>query len=197
MDKKINYEYFHWGPFLYKTKLLPEEIKQIKSLCKKDKKKDMRKTLAGVIKNEYSINEKKLFPIIFPYLDSYCKAAYKHYDILTVKKQITLKTAWVNFMKKHEYNPFHEHEGDLSFVLYTQIPKDLLEEYNSTITTSNSNPGTINFVINFGIKNFIDSHSLFPEIGDFYIFPANLVHLVNQFNCEGERISVSGNLIYA
>jgi len=193
MDRRIQYQFYHWGPFLYKTKLLPEEIEQIKSLCKKDKKKDYRKNLAGLLKEEYTVNKNKLFPIISPYFNSYIQA-YTDYStkIININK-IKLKSAWVNFMKKHESNPLHAHDDDLSFVLYTQIPQDLPAEYHSAIT-SGSKPGTINFVINYGIKNQVSSHSFFPHVGDFYIFPANLNHYVNQFNCEGERISLSGNL---
>ena len=33
-----------------------------------------------------------------------------------------------------------------------------------------------------------------PEVGDFFIFPSSLNHSVNNFQSEGERVSVSGNL---
>tara|TARA_R110000782_G_C14759611_1_gene407984 strand:+ start:700 stop:1293 length:594 start_codon:yes stop_codon:yes gene_type:complete len=196
MDRIIEYSYYPWGPFLYKTKLFSEEIKQIKLLFKKDKKKDYRKNLAGLLKEEYEINEKKLFPIISPYINGYTKAYINYTGSTKIihTDKIKLKKSWVNFMKKNESNPMHTHDNDLSFVLYTQIPKGLPKEYRSTLSTSK--PGNINFVINYGIKNSICSHSFFPEVGDFYIFPANLVHYVNPFTCKGERISVSGNLSY-
>ena len=195
MNRRIEYEFYHWGPFLYKTKLLPEEIKQIKFLCKKNKKKDYRKNLAGFLKNEYTIDEKKLFPIIFPYLKSYSQA-YTNYSTNIINMHtMKLKSAWVNFMKKHESNPLHTHDDNLTFVLYTHIPKDLIKEYTSTIT-SGTKPGNINFIINYGVPDQICDHSFFPQVGDFYIFPANLVHYVNQFTCKGERVSISGNLAY-
>ena len=34
-------------------------------------------------------------------------------------------------------------------------------------------------------------HLIFPEVGDFYLFPARLFHAVNPFSCEGERRTVS------
>lgn len=38
MDKTINFEFFHWGPFLYKTILTKEEVDQVKKLCSKKMK---------------------------------------------------------------------------------------------------------------------------------------------------------------
>lgn len=193
MDKKIYYNFFHWGPFLYKTKLTDEEVEQIKSLCKKNKKKDYRKNLAGLIKKEYGISTKKLFPIIFNYLDSYFTALQEHYKIIPGKK-ITLKKSWVNYMTKFESNPLHNHGDDLSFVIYLNVPEKLKKESKDTISSS-VKPGEIVFVDKLDTNNLsINQISFFPEKGDFFIFPATLNHYVNSFQCEGERVSVSGNI---
>ena len=77
MNKLINYEFFHWGPFLYKTVIGKEEVDQVKKLCSKQNK-DVRKTLAGLLKHEHKIDHKKLFPIICPYLNSYVKAYFEN-----------------------------------------------------------------------------------------------------------------------
>ena len=193
MDKKIDYTFFHWGPFLYKTKLTDEEIDQIKSLCKKDKKRDCRNTLAGLLKEEYTIDKNKLFPIIAPYLESYLKAAYEHYGF-THGKSITLESSWVNYMTKFESNPLHTHSYDLSFVLFTEIPENLKKEIEQTVT-SDGKPGVINFLHNLPKSKFeINEHRFIPEKNDFFIFPSTLHHYVNHFQSEGERVSVSGNL---
>ena len=191
--KTINYNFFHWGPFLYKTKLTNEEIDKIKKLCKKYKKKDFRKNLAGLIKQEYEIDNKKLFSVIFSYFQSYCKA-YLEYSGRYLYKQLELKSAWVNYMTKFESNPLHTHDGDLSFVLFTKVPKDLKKEFNDTL--SKTKPGCINFIISlYPDKAAIYEHKFFPEVGDLFIFPATLNHYVNSFKCEGERVSVSGNIV--
>ena len=193
MDKTIHYNFFHWGPFLYKTKLTYEEVEQIKSLCKKNKKKDIRKNLAGLIKQEYSISNKKLFPIIFNYLDSYIRASCEHYNIILGKK-VTLKKSWVNYMTKFESNPLHNHNEDISFVIYLSLPEKLKKENEDTISNS-SRPGEICFVDKLEKNNLsINRIKFFPEVGEFFIFPATLNHYVNSFQCEGERVSVSGNI---
>ena len=63
-DRLINYNFFHWGPFLYKTSLIKEELKKINSLCSK-KNNDYRKNLAGIIKHEHVIDSKKFFQFFF------------------------------------------------------------------------------------------------------------------------------------
>jgi len=191
-DKRIDYHFFHWGPYLYKTSLTKEELVSVKKLCSK-KSNDYRKNLAGLIKQEYEVDVKKLFPIILPYIKSYAKG-YKDYSAQEFGLQVELKKAWVNFMTKFESNPIHAHDEDLSFVIFTKIPSALKEEWNNTVS-SGTRPGSLNFMISLNdSQTFINEHSFRPEVGDFFIFPSSLGHYVNSFTCEGERISVSGNL---
>ena len=194
-DRLINYNFFHWGPFLYKTSLTKEELKKINNLCSK-KNRDYRKNLAGIIKHEHVINSKAIFPILFPYFQSYFQAFNEHYGQINTKKygnKIELKSAWVNYMVAGESNPLHTHDDDLSFVLFTKIPKNLLSEYKNNV--GNAKPGLLNFRYSLSSGNYeIDQHSFFPIVGDLFIFPANLHHYVNTFKSKGERISVSGNI---
>ena len=191
MSRTINYNFYHWGPFLYFTNLEKKEVDKIKKLCSK-KSQDYREHLAGLIKHEHKIDIKKLFPIIAPYVESYAQG-YTQYMAKPLGKNIELISAWVNYMVKGESNPLHSHDEDLSFVIYTKVPEKLREEYFAT--KGNAKPGMINLVISMGKdESFIKEHSFFPEVGSFFIFPASLHHYVNGFQCEGERISISGNL---
>ena len=77
--------------------------------------------------------------------------------------------------------------------MFTEIPKDLLKEYEDHVGTTK--PGMINFVYTLEDRDaLINEHSFFPIVGTFFIFPACLHHYVNPFKCDGERVSVSGNL---
>ena len=190
-DKKINYTFFHWGPFLYKTILNKEEIQKINDLCDKNNK-DYRINLAGLMNQEYEVDRKKIFPIIAPYLQSYLQAYVEHHNKFA-PPSIELLSCWVNYMTKYESNPIHTHGGDLSFIIFTSVPEKLKEEYKNKI--SRSKPGTINFIYKLEDENMcINGHNFLPEPGDFFIFPGKLHHYVNTFSCDGERISVSGNI---
>tara|TARA_R100001086_G_scaffold33442_1_gene15172 strand:+ start:34 stop:645 length:612 start_codon:yes stop_codon:yes gene_type:complete len=191
MDKRIDYRFFHWGPFLYKTSLDKDELSKIKSLCNKSTK-DYRKHLAGIIKHEYKLDHVKLFKIINIYIRSYCQAFFE-YRGKGLGNKIELMSAWVNYMTKFESNPIHTHDEDVSFVIFTQIPKDLKQEAVEYLGRSGG-PGTINFLYCINEREeFLNEHSFFPEVGDMFIFPSKLSHYVNGFKCEGERISISGN----
>ena len=190
-DRLINYNFFHWGPLLFQTNLTEEELNEIKKLCSK-KGKDYRQNLAGLLDQEYEMDGEKLFSIISPYANSYLNA-FRQYSNKTLGNKVDLIKAWVNYMTKGEANPLHTHDGDLSFVLFTEIPKDLLKEYENHVGTTK--PGMINFVYTLEDRaTLINEHSFFPIVGTFFIFPACLHHYVNPFKCDGERVSVSGNL---
>jgi len=190
-NRTINYTFFHWGPFLYKTSLTKEEIDLIKKLCSK-KSTDYRKNLAGIIKHEHQLDHKKVEPIIFPYLQSYMKAYTEDYQGKPIGNKLELIASWVNYMTKFESNPIHTHDEDISFAIFTQVPKVLMEEHNKHI--GNTRPGSINFLNQLEDRpQLIGQHTFFPAVGDFFIFPACLHHSVNSFQSEGERISVSGN----
>ena len=191
MNRAINYTFFHWGPFLYKASLKPEEIKKIKNLCNK-KSKDYRDNLAGLIKHEHAIDVEKMFPIIFPYVNSYIEA-YSSYGHKQMGNKIELIASWVNYMTKFESNPIHTHNEDLSFVIYTEVPEELKQEIKDSV--SQVKPGSINFIYTLGTEKFNNNqHTFTPEVGDIFIFPSSLHHSVNHFQSKGERISVSGNL---
>ena len=97
-------------------------------------------------------------------------------------------------MTKFESNPLHNHNEDISFVIYLSLPEKLKKENEDTISNS-SKPGEICFVDKLEKNNLsINRIKFFPEVGEFFIFPATLNHYVNSFQCEGERVSVSGNI---
>ena len=190
----IQYNYYYFGPFLYKAKMNDNEIKKIKEICLKDKDKQCNDYLAGIIKEEYSIDRFKLFSIIEPYVESYKRTIHQHWDIKIDGKLVLNKKPWVNFMTKFESNPMHSHDCDVSFVIYLQIPDSLKKEYENNVS-NNSGPGVINFMNKIGKEKLnINTQAFFPKVGEIFIFPANLSHFVNGFTSDGERISVSGNL---
>jgi hypothetical protein len=191
MSRTINYNFYHWGPFLYKSILEPTEINSIKKLCSK-KSKHFNENLAGLIKHEHKIDTKKLFPILFPYIQSYMQA-HLDYGSTPLGNKIELITSWVNYMTKFESNPLHTHDEDLSFVIFIKVPKKLKEEFKNN--KGNTKPGGINFVYTlYDNKYLLNQHNFFPEVGDCFIFPSCLHHFVNSFKCDAERISISGNL---
>jgi uncharacterized protein (TIGR02466 family) len=188
---EINYNFYYWGPFLFKTKVLDEEIKKILFFCKKNKKLNCRHELAGHISDEYLLNNKDIFPLLLPYVETYLKTRYDKMGI-SFNGKIEMTGVWVNYMKQGEFNPPHTHIGDLSCVLYLQIPKDMDNNKKNHIARSEA-PGSITFNYGENLKNNISVQNFFPKTGDFFIFPGWLQHYVFPFKSKGERISLSAN----
>jgi hypothetical protein len=102
------------------------------------------------------------------------------------------RALWVNFQDKHEYNPIHRHDGEISFVIWVKIPYKMADEEKKHFSA-----GTFNFHTQSdqGFKG----HSIAADhTFESYIimFPSYLHHSVCAFSTgEGYRVSVAGNLI--
>ena len=46
----------------------------------------------------------------------------------TQNSQLKLHRLWINYQKKHEFNPMHRHTGVLSFIIFIKIPYELADE---------------------------------------------------------------------
>lgn len=185
--------FYYWGPLLFRTKINKEDLVKINQLCKKDRSKDARKSLAGHLDHEYYIEKEKLFEILVKYFDVYKDFYYEWYR----KKlsSVEISDSWVNYMKKGDYNPPHIHLNcDLSSVLYLKVPSELKKEHNNYVgSIEDGGPGSISFY--HGEYRFlcIDQVKFLPEEGDFFVFPAFLRHSVSPFKSDVERISVAAN----
>ena len=100
---------------------------------------------------------------------------------------------WINFMGPDEYNPTHTHDGDLSFVFFPKVPKELETESHNYKGTG-AGPGRIEFT--YGEKQglSITGHSFLPQTNDLFIFPSTLKHFVYPYKSKVERVSISGNI---
>lgn len=185
----LKYNFYYWGPFLYRVKISNKEKNKILTFCKKNKKFDYRLNLAGHIKQEYKLENKKIFPILFPYINSYVLARQKEMSIF-FEGDIKIDQVWVNYMKQGEFNPPHFHTADISCVLYLSIPKDIDDKNH---VAQSPKPGSISFIYGENLKNNTFTNSFFPEEGDLYIFPSWLHHYVFPFKSKKERVSLSAN----
>ena len=103
-----------------------------------------------------------------------------------------MEALWCNWQGAGDFNPPHDHGGDLTWVIYLKIPEELDEE-NKKYKGRSAGPGGITFVYGQGDGKCITHHSVYPEEGDMVMFPAWLKHWVYPFKSDCTRISVSGN----
>ena len=187
---------YNWGPCVIKLKI-QEDFKKILIQEALKNEEDFTARLAGQIKKETGYNEKqreKIIPYLSPYLGIYDEA-YQRYrmDKFEKKPQYVLSALWANFQRQYEFNPPHDHDGKLSFVIYLSIP-DKLKEENKAYKGKSCGPGGIQFMYGDGTRDCITYISHFPEEGDMFIFPAWLKHWVMPYHSDCVRVSVSGNV---
>ena len=200
MEKKdkvqIAVNTLNWGPCVVKLKILDEFKKVLLDEAKKTEL-DFQDRLAGQIAKERGYNEKQrdlIIPYLSPYLGVYdqCFQRYqnKKHDH---KPEYALTALWCNFQRQYEFNPPHDHDGKLSFVIYLSIP-DKLKKENEAYKGKSCGPGGIQFMYGEGIRDCVTYASFFPKEGDMYIFPAWLKHWVSPYKSDCVRVSVSGNV---
>tara|TARA_R100000700_G_C3160341_1_gene136580 strand:+ start:345 stop:989 length:645 start_codon:yes stop_codon:yes gene_type:complete len=193
----INYEVLRWGPCLVKTKIT-EEWRQLFLSEARASKKDFESRLAGMLKRQVEFRDSSLF-------DKFFSDMFKMYDhalqdwtgdrniIAGGGEMYNLESLWANFQGPGDFNPPHSHGGALSWVIYLQIPDELIEE-NKQYKGTSAGPGGITFTYGDGPREVITYQTYLPQTGDMYIFPAWLQHWVYPFKSDVERISVSGNV---
>ena len=155
--------------------------------------------LIGQIENEFAL--KKTPEVLQNFLGMFCKHYYSHWTKREdVNQTFRIAESWVNFQKKHEYNPIHNHSGVLSFVLWLQIPYDVTEELSLPQSIKSNKPSASLF--NFHYTNLngdiaVNSIPVSKEHeGMLMLFPSWLNHSVNPFYTSDDyRISVSGNIV--
>ena len=116
------------------------------------------------------------------------------------KPDLRAESFWVNFQKKHEFNPFHIHSGVMSFAIWMKIPYEYENEKQLFIknTKDQCRCGCFEFLYTdiFGrMLNYL--YPLSPKFeGKLLMFPAMMSHQVYPFYTSDQtRISISGNLI--
>ena len=199
---------------------LPEEVvKEVKKTMKKidnDKIKteDNRKNLAGHLQKEttFPITKKLKYVVeslCYEYDSIFLNKIRNKYNHSTefVKElseddyefKYILRSAWINYSKKHDFNPIHMHTGHYSFVLWVKIPYKLEDEDKMYPCSNGNKSGRFYFVhseANMPITS-VTSTLVDAVEWDLILFPASLNHTVYPFfSTDEERISISGNLYY-
>ena len=197
----IDYIKHPWGPHTIQSTIDQEFIDLLREKGDESRAKnlDNRKTLAGQMDYEYYYEDFKEWfcPLFDPYISAYQVGATTHGRQLFKKPVIGYEmiSLWINYQQAYEYNPPHNHGGDLSFVIWLQIPEEIEKEHIETKHEHNNpGPGMICFDMGPEMPFSVGGNVMMPRVGQVFIFPAWLSHHVLAFKSDVERISVSGNI---
>ena len=195
MSEQIPISIFNWGPCVVKLKVKDDFKKLLLDEGKKNNE-DYTTKLAGILDKEtgYSpASKNKILPFLSQYLGVYDQA-YQRYVNKPYDKmpEYVLSALWINYQRPNDFNPPHDHDGKLSFVIYCSMPKELKKEHEDYKGKS-CGPGGIQFIYGNGPRDAITYMSFLPDEGDMFIFPAWLKHWVAPYKSDCTRITVSGN----
>lgn len=154
--------------------------------------------LAGNLEKEYSTHKSE--EILKPYLISLANEFHKQSTENEHYPHWKVKDIWINYQKKYEHNPIHNHTGNLSFVLWVQIPYNLKDELSHPNCMNSNTPSNSLFEFIFTdfmgriVQNKIEIDKSWE--GTMIMFPSSLLHMVHPFYTSDDyRISIAGNLV--
>jgi len=175
---------------------LAELQAHIDAECNSPARMDGSRFLAGRIRRGEQLGATASLPVKFKAL--FCRLGQHYVQQLAIANRVdvnpglnvTFGESWIVKSLSGDYNPSHNHTGELSGIVYTKVPPQVADPANMD--------GKLQFL--FGQMkvedmDFLGARKVIPVVGDTYIFPAWLTHIVYPFEGEGERISYSFNLL--
>ena len=106
----------------------------------------------------------------------------------TQEYKMNINSIWVNEMKAGDYNPVHLHKGQLftglSSVMILKLPKDMGPEIARPDEPMNGQLQILGNVTGQFVKS---DYSPQMKIGDFYVFPYDVRHVVYPFTNKKEK----------
>ena len=181
---------------------IKSEINNIQNNFELYESRKHNNSLAGNIKREYQLIESKKYieKLLTPLVVAYDKdfGYMREFNILTNNVPIVLDSCWVNFQKKYEFNPLHNHSGLYSFVMWTNVPYDMEEERKlSPGAESNNNSAGEFGLLYSNTAGSIKSYKIAVDKSmenNIVLFPSTFLPVVYPFfSSDGYRTSVSGN----
>lgn len=155
--------------------------------------------LAGEIKEEWSV-----LKILSKELKSFFEMCLNNYvsselpSLVNQKCTASFNACWINDQIKNEYNPVHTHNGHspvgLSSVLFLRVPKSITEAKQTINKNETVKDGRLEFIASTRSYMGQGQYLVTPKVGDLYLFPYELPHVVYPFRGEGVRRSLSFNV---
>ena len=193
MKLTVNFESITLGQSIIKYEVPLEVFVGINELYETKKKHlpNDNKQLAGKIPDEVSLffsgpNTKKMHQHSYVSEDilKWFYSIFDHYLKWTKTRRgnMNINSIWVNEMKAGDYNPAHIHQGriytGLSSVMILKLPKDMGPELTRPDQPMN---GQLQILGSASGQFVTADYSPKMKIGDFYVFPYDMRHVVYPF----------------
>jgi len=201
-DRQINaklfnqYGYLHYKFTDYELLPIRQEVDAIQQDFETPENLKCNYSLAGHIKRQFSLVKSRSY--INDLLQPLTRTYPKYFEGRDAN--YTIDMPWVNFQEKYDFNPNHTHNGELSFVLWLQVPfliEDENKVYPDVPTHGERCAGCFQFTYASAVGM---RHEVLPVDKTWentvIVFPSMIIHTVYPFYTSDEyRISVSGNFM--
>ena len=189
----MDFKYVFFGQSCLKYKTPVEVFAGLTEIYEKKKKQlpKANKQLVGKIEDEVSLffdgppNERMRTHSFLPVdILKWFESIFRHYlEWNKIKEyKLHISSIWINEMKAGEYNPVHIHQGKiftgLSSVMILKLPKDMGPEIVRPDQPMN---GQLQILGSAAGQFVTADYSPKMKIGDFYIFPYDVRHVVYPF----------------
>ena len=142
------------------TRLNEEEMNFLRDAIENSTKENMNKELAGnIYKSELIVDAgnwfyesvlKKLTEKLF--YDDWNNYRKYHIEKEESPPEFELYSFWVNYQKKHEHVPIHNHDSLYSFVVFMKIPIHFREQHSLPWLKGSGDNQVSNFQFLWGMK---------------------------------------------
>ena len=208
MKKELKWEHFYLPNIpIYQTKLPDDIMSRLWSYIDKAKEKT-NSSLAGnlhlslnLVDEDDAFFEAVTKPISQLYHQYHESPEWRPEPFAVEDRELKMDGFWVNFQRKHEFNPLHKHGGLISFVIWMKIPTDSEEQHKLPSINHSNSPTASDF--SFAYQDILGNLQQFRvpmgkyQEGWMMMFPSELRHQVYPFyESDEERISISGNIFY-
>ena len=189
--------------------LEPEHVDFLWEQIKNHKNKDHKGRLIGNVSESYALEDKGNYfqnEVVRPLAVAYNQMSGGNHPMRNYHEKLTeysldLSTFWFNNQLKGEFNPYHDHGGVYSFVVWLKIPYDHAEEIKlpqfKGTKEGDIKAGCFEFEY-FDIFGRLSEYkyNLSPAYENMIVFfPSMFRHTAYPFYTSDEtRVSVSGNL---
>ena len=195
----MNFDFVFLGQSVLKYQVPLEVFVGLNELYETQKKHlpNANKQLAGKIPDEVSLfyagpTNKKMHTHNYVPVDIMKWFYYTFDHYLNWNKiqefKMDVNSIWINEMKAGDYNPVHIHQGKiytgLSSVMILKLPKDMGPEVARPDQPMN---GQLQIMGNASGQFATTDYSPKMKIGDFYVFPYDMRHVVYPFTNKKEK----------
>ena len=194
--------YRPFGPSIGHCKLPQDLIDDFNKDCdsivaskEKSKLHDFSDDLVGNVKQELIISPEtfeKWAPYFQKLVSAYIEA---HPDNAHELQKIVFKSGWYVRTFAGDFNPLHYHTNcHMSCVGYLSLPKGIQEEWDREDKDHYPTAGGIE--MQYGQVQLFSTNTvrIRPKVGDYYLFPWWMYHMVYPFRTKGERRPFSFNV---